>query len=103
MTPRNTAISINICNGLTPTLYFFLIPVAYTYKTIDSIEEIIGCKILNLVNTSDVLSKSAKNPSTNEALGNKTSAKAVIEPVAPLKRNKEEINKKFLLNIFFMS
>ena len=28
MTPRNTAISINICNGLTPTLYFFLIPVA---------------------------------------------------------------------------
>jgi len=28
-------------------------------------------------------------------LGNKTSAKAVIEPVAPLRRNKEEINKNY--------
>ena len=68
----------------------------------DNAEEIIGCKILNLVNTSDVLSKSAKNPSINEALGNKTSAKAVIEPVAPLSKNKEEINIKFLLNMGLM-
>ena len=48
--------------------------------------------------TSEVLSKSAKNPSTNDALGNNTSAKAAIDPVAPLSKNRVEIKIKFLLN-----
>ena len=50
------------------------------------------------------LSKSAKKPSMNEALGNNTSAKAVMDPVAPLskkkKRNENKAFIKYKFNIF---
>ena len=57
-------------------------------RKIDKIVDITGWIILNLVRSSLVESKSSASPSINDALGNNTSANAVIEPVAPVKKNR---------------
>lgn len=96
--PRKIVISINVLIRLVLISKLFEVVFASKYNTNARTVEKIGCKILNLVNICDDLSKSANNPSIKVSFGNKTSAKAAIDPVAAVTKKSKLIKINFLLN-----